>query len=162
DTANENDGSAPLLSVRDLTVEYPGGHGRPIRILDGVGFDVPAGSTFAVVGESGCGKTTLARALVRLLTPTSGRILLHRSDLAGLPEKRMRRHRRDIQMVFQNPAGSLDPHMRTVDIIGEPLGLHQRMRRSARRERALELMRLVGLNPESARAHPSDFSGGQQ
>jgi oligopeptide transport system ATP-binding protein len=150
-----------LLSVRDLVVEYPG-KDTSIRILHGVTFDVPAGSTFAVVGESGCGKTTLARSLVRLLTPTAGQIHFEGVDLATLSERDMRRHRRHIQMIFQDPYGSLDPHMKAADLIGEALRMHHDVPRRQVREKAAELMAMVGLNPEAADRRPTEFSGGQR
>ncbi len=150
-----------LLSVRNLVVEYPGAD-KPVRILHDVTFDVPAGSTFAVVGESGCGKTTLARALVRLLTPAAGHIHFEGVDLATLSEREMRRYRRHIQMIFQDPYGSLDPHMKAVDLIGEALRMHHDVPRRQVREKAVELMRTVGLNPEAADRRPVEFSGGQR
>jgi oligopeptide transport system ATP-binding protein len=150
-----------LLSVRDLVVEYPG-KDKSVRVLHGVTFDVPAGSTFAVVGESGCGKTTLARSLVRLLTPTSGHIQFEGVDLATLSERQMRRHRRHIQMIFQDPYGSLDPHMKATDLIGEALRMYHDTPRGKVREKVAELMGMVGLNPESGGKRPEEFSGGQR
>ncbi|MCX2712920.1 ATP-binding cassette domain-containing protein [Mycolicibacterium sp. J2] len=150
-----------LLTVTDLVVEYPAGNGV-FRALDGVSFAVQRGTTLAVVGESGCGKSTLAKAIVRLLTPTSGRILFDGTDIAALSERAMRPLRSRIQMVFQDPYGSLDPHLDAVDIVAEPLRLQGISSRAARRQRAAELIDRVGLPTTALHRKPAEFSGGQR
>ncbi|TRW87971.1 ABC transporter ATP-binding protein [Mycolicibacterium sp. 018/SC-01/001] len=151
----------PLLQIDDLVVEYPVA-GGVFRALNSVSLSVDKGSCLAVVGESGCGKSTLAKAVVRLLRPTSGRIVFDGTDIAGLSERRMRPLRSRIQMVFQDPYGSLDPHLSAVDIVAEPL--RQRGVRSARdrRARAAELIDRVGLPSTALRRKPAEFSGGQR
>jgi ABC-type glutathione transport system ATPase component len=146
--------TAPLLSVEDLTVDY-----GAYRAVDGVSFTVERGRTLAVVGESGCGKSTIARALVRLLTPTSGRIVLDGTDIARLPERRLRPLRSKVQMVFQDPYGSLDPHLTAEAIVAEPM--RDRSRRDRHAE-AARLMDLVGLPSSALDRRPAEFSGGQR
>jgi peptide/nickel transport system ATP-binding protein len=150
-----------LLTVTDLVVEYPAANGV-FRALDGVSFAVQRGTTLAVVGESGCGKSTLAKAIVRLLTPTSGRIVFDGTDIAALSERAMRPLRSRIQMVFQDPYGSLDPHLDAVDIVAEPLRLQGISSRAARRQRAAELIDRVGLPTTALHRKPAEFSGGQR
>lgn len=150
-----------VLSVKNLTVDYRVGKGH-FRAVDGVSFDVPRGQTVAIVGESGCGKSTIAKSIVRLLTPTSGEILLNGHDLAQLGAKALRPLRRQVQMVFQDPYGSLDPHMSAEDIVGEPLRLRGVRSPQERRKEAAKLLTQVGL-PDSARGRrPVEFSGGQR
>jgi ABC-type glutathione transport system ATPase component len=145
-----------LLSVEDLVVEY-----GTFRAVDGVSFSVARGTTLAVVGESGSGKSTIAAAIVRLIRPASGRILLDGTDIATLPEKRLRPLRHKVQMIFQDPYGSLDPHLTAQEIVAEPLRLRGRDRATRGREAAALLDR-VGL-PTSARdRRPAEFSGGQR
>ncbi|MBU8812501.1 ATP-binding cassette domain-containing protein [Mycolicibacterium goodii] len=151
----------PLLHIDDLVVEYPVA-GGVFRVLNSVSLSVEKGSCLAVVGESGCGKSTLAKAVVRLLRPTAGRIVFDGTDIAGLPERALRPFRSRIQMVFQDPYGSLDPHLSAVDIVAEPL--RQRGVRSGRdrRARAAELIDRVGLPSTALRRKPAEFSGGQR
>ncbi|TDC48787.1 ABC transporter ATP-binding protein [Jiangella ureilytica] len=151
----------PLLSVRDLTVEFTT-HGHRNRVVDGVSFDLDAGRTLAVVGESGCGKSTLARTLVRLETPAAGSIRYAGRDLATLGEKELRPVRGDLQMIFQDPYGSLDPHLTAAGIVAEPLRLRGVSGRGERRKLAVELLERVGLTREQADRRPSEFSGGQR
>ncbi|AHK28337.1 ATP-binding cassette domain-containing protein [Rhodococcus opacus] len=153
--------SAPLLSVEDLVVEYPVPDGV-FRAIDTVSFAVDKGATLAVVGESGCGKSTIAKAIVRLLTPTSGRILVDGADIAQLSEKALRPFRSRVQMVFQDPYGSLDPHLTAVDIVGEPLRLQGVRSRSERARRAAALIDQVGLPTTALHRRPAEFSGGQR
>jgi peptide/nickel transport system ATP-binding protein len=150
-----------LLCVEDLVVEYPTPSG-PFRAVDQVGFQLHKGGSLAVVGESGCGKSTLARALVRLLTPRSGRIVLDGTDIATLPERKLRPLRRRVQMVFQDPYGSLDPHLTAQQIVAEPLRLGGVSDRAERARRAAELLDQVGLPPSALERRPADFSGGQR
>ncbi|MFC4561088.1 ATP-binding cassette domain-containing protein [Nocardiopsis mangrovi] len=151
----------PILQVGDLVVEYPVPSGV-FRAVDGVSFSVGRGRTLAVVGESGCGKSTIARALVRLLTPTAGTILLDGQDIARMPERRLRPLRRRIQMVFQDPYGSLDPHLTAAEIVAEPLRLSGVRSRAERAARAAELLDRVGLPASAGERRPPEFSGGQR
>jgi peptide/nickel transport system ATP-binding protein len=145
-----------LLSVEDLVVDY-----GAFRAVDEVSFSVARGTTLALVGESGSGKSTIAAAIVRLIRPASGRILLDGTDIATLPEKRLRPLRHRVQMIFQDPYGSLDPHLTAQEIVAEPLRLRGRDRATRTREAAALLDR-VGL-PTSARdRRPAEFSGGQR
>jgi ABC-type oligopeptide transport system ATPase subunit len=150
-----------LLSVEDLVVEYPV-PGGVFRAVDGVSFEVTKGSTLAVVGESGCGKSTIAKAIVRLLTPTSGRIKVDGTDIARLSERAMRPFRSRIQMVFQDPYGSLDPHLTAVDIVAEPLRLQGIRNKRERQKRAAALIDRVGLPSTALNRRPGEFSGGQR
>ncbi|TDE02213.1 ATP-binding cassette domain-containing protein [Jiangella asiatica] len=151
----------PLLAVRDLCVDYTVDRRRN-RVVDGVSFDLAPGRTLAVVGESGCGKSTLARALVRLETPAEGSIRYAGRDLATLGERELRPLRGDIQMIFQDPYGSLDPHLTAAGIVAEPLRLRGVSDRAERRRRAVELLTRVGLTREHADRRPPEFSGGQR
>ncbi|MEV4970405.1 ABC transporter ATP-binding protein [Streptomyces scopuliridis] len=160
-TRTQTTGAGPFLSVEDLVVEYPTARG-PFRAVDRVSFQLERGGSLAVVGESGCGKSTLARALVRLLKPTSGRIALDGTDIAGLPERRLRPLRRRVQMVFQDPYGSLDPHLTAQQIVAEPLRLSGVGDRTERARRAAELIDRVGLPTTALHRRPPEFSGGQR
>lgn len=151
----------PLLSIEDLVVEYPV-TGGVFRALDTVSLSVEQGSCLAVVGESGCGKSTLAKAIVRLVRPSSGRICFDGVDIAGLSERKLRPFRSRIQMVFQDPYGSLDPHLNAVDIVGEPLRLRGVRSRRDREARAAQLIDQVGLPTSALRRKPAEFSGGQR
>ncbi|MET0897922.1 MAG: ATP-binding cassette domain-containing protein [Mycobacterium sp.] len=153
--------SQPVLSVEDLVVEYPVPTGV-FRAVDSVSFSVERGATIAIVGESGCGKSTIAKSIVRLLTPTSGRILIDGADIAQLSEKALRPFRSRVQMVFQDPYGSLDPHLTAVDIVGEPLRLQGIRDKSKRAGKAAELMDRVGLPATALHRRPAEFSGGQR
>ncbi|AMY52550.1 ATP-binding cassette domain-containing protein [Rhodococcoides fascians] len=153
--------SASLLSVENLVVEYPVGNGV-FRAVDSVSFSVERGKTVAVVGESGCGKSTIAKSIVRLLTPTSGSIMVDGTDIAQMSEKALRPFRSRVQMVFQDPYGSLDPHLTAVDIVGEPLRLKGIRSKSERATRAAELIDRVGLPSTALTRRPAEFSGGQR
>ncbi|SEB89257.1 ABC transporter ATP-binding protein [Streptomyces sp. TLI_105] len=152
----------PLLRVRDLTMTFPGRRGRsaPIRAVDGVGFDLAAGETLGLVGESGCGKSTTGRAIVRLLEPTAGSVSYDGRDISHLSQRQLKPLRRDIQMVFQDPHSSLNPRQTVARIISDPL-LVQGSSAAEARKRAVELMELVGLIPEHIDRYPHEFSGGQ-
>ncbi|MBZ3905970.1 ABC transporter ATP-binding protein [Streptomyces griseiscabiei] len=151
----------PFLAVEDLVVDYPTPAGN-VRAVDHVSFSVPRGGSLAVVGESGCGKSTLARAIVRLLKPVSGRIVLDGTDLAALSERRLRPLRRRVQMVFQDPYGSLDPHLTAEEIVAEPLRLAGVGERAERHRRAAALLDRVGLPATALQRRPGEFSGGQR
>ncbi|MGD3112389.1 ABC transporter ATP-binding protein [Streptomyces sp. YGL11-2] len=154
--------AAPLLTVRDVTKTFPGKRGRtaPVRAVDGVSFEVAAGETLGLVGESGCGKTTTGRMIVRLLEPTSGSITFDAHDISHLGPRELRPLRRHLQMVFQDPHSSLNPRQTVARIISDPLLVQGSSAADARR-RAAELMELVGLIPEHLDRYPHEFSGGQ-
>ncbi|MDR6415508.1 ATP-binding cassette domain-containing protein [Pseudarthrobacter sulfonivorans] len=153
--------SKPFLAVENLVVDY---HvkGGTFRAVDDVSFTVDKGKTIAVVGESGCGKSTIAKALMRLVTPTSGRIDLDGTDLAALSESQLRPLRSKFQMVFQDPYGSLDPHMTAQEIVAEPLKLQGVRSKAERHKAAAKLIDQVGLPVRSLDKHPAEFSGGQR
>lgn len=157
----------PVLSVRDLVKHFPVHAGELIRrrvgavhAVCGVSFDLYAGETLGLVGESGSGKSTIARCVLRLQEPTAGEIRFQGVDLLRQPPKQMRKLRRELQIVFQDPYASLDPRMTVADIVREPLRIHGLGIDG--RERARQLLRLVGLNPEHGNRYPHEFSGGQR
>lgn len=141
---------------------FLGGAGLTIRAVDDVSFSVRKGETFGLVGESGCGKTTLGQTIIRLYEPTEGRILFNGTDLAPLNAGQMRPHRRDMQMIFQDPSASLDPRMTVGSVISEPLNIARIGSREERRQRVQDLLRVVGLNAYFANRYPHEFSGGQR
>ena len=157
----------PLLEVRRLVKEFSRRQGffRPasaVRAVDDVTFAIEAGETFGLVGESGSGKTTTGRCILRLIEPTSGEIEFKGEDLLRFDRQRMRRARRDLQIVFQDPYSSLNPRMRVGDIVEEPLIIHRAGNRAQRKDRVAELFQLVGLDPGHAARYPHQFSGGQR
>ena len=159
----------PLLEVQNLKVHYPVQRGpfdsahEWVKAVDGVSFSIEPGETLGLVGESGCGKTTLGRAIVRLAEPTSGSILFEGVDLATLSGAELRARRRKLQIIFQDPYGSLNPRMTVEEIIGEALDIHKLAEgRSARRKRIYELLKAVGLDFTHAERYPHEFSGGQR
>jgi oligopeptide/dipeptide ABC transporter ATP-binding protein len=137
------------------------GAGR-VRAVDGVSFSVAAGETFAIVGESGCGKSTVARLVLRLIDPTSGSIRLDGRELTNLAGPELREVRGRLQIIFQDPYGSLNPRMTVGDMLAEPLMLHDVVPVAQRRERMLELLSVVGLRADAALRYPHEFSGGQR
>lgn len=154
----------PLLEVRDLKQYFPVRTGwvrtTPLKAVDGVSFSIGRGETLGLVGESGCGKTTVGRSLLRLYEPTDGQVIFDGEPVSG---RNIRRMRRRMQMVFQDPYSSLDPRMTVEDIIGEPLDVHRLCSSTAqRRERVRELMALVGMNTHHATRYAHEFSGGQR
>ena len=158
----------PLISVKDLTVHFPVrkslfGRGRQIvKAVDGVSLDIFAGETLGLVGESGCGKTTLGRAILRLVEPTSGQVMFRGEDLAHLSSSAMRAQRRHLQIIFQDPYASLNPRMTVSQIISEPLATFRLARGEQRTRRVQELMQQVGLSPLFLKRYPHEFSGGQR
>jgi|LakMenE01Jun11ns_1017448.scaffolds.fasta_scaffold9919199_1 oligopeptide transport system ATP-binding protein len=159
----------PILEVRNLKVHFPfsrGGFFRPqrgvIRAVDDISFRIAEGETLSLVGESGCGKSTTARAIVGLVKPTSGDVLLQGTRVSGLSDREMRPHRRVVQMVFQDPFASLNPRMTIGSIIGEPLAIHALARGRDLKLEVLRLLNLVGLNPRFLNRYPHEFSGGQR
>ena len=162
--------TVPLLSVRALTKHFPIAGGPlgvrtagQVRAVDGISFDVASGETLALVGESGCVKSTTGRMLLRLTEPSSGQIAFDGVNLLDLGRAGMRRLRREIQIVFQDPYASLSPRLRVEDIVAEPLDVHGLCANAAaRRARVVELLRLVGLDEVHLRRYPFEFSGGQR
>ncbi|WP_439576469.1 ABC transporter ATP-binding protein [Elioraea sp.] len=153
---------APLLDARGLARHYTVRGGGLLRAVDGVDLTVRAGETHALVGESGCGKTTLGRLILRLVEPTTGSIRFRGADLLALKPEAMRQMRRHLSVIFQDPYGSLDPRMTVADIVGEPLRIFGEGTRAERRARVEALLAQVGLTPAHATRHPHEFSGGQR
>ena len=160
--------SAPLLEVEGLTRHFVARRsvfGRPtatVKAVDGIDLSVPAGSTLALVGETGCGKSTVGRLVLRLIEPLAGSIRFAGRDVLEFGEKELRAFRREAQIVFQDPYSSLNPRMTVDELIGEPLGLHDIVPASRRRDRVAQLLGLVGLDARYGRRYPHEFSGGQR
>ena len=159
---------APLLTVSDLVVHFPVHTGIFSRIsghvhaVDGVSFEIPKGKTLSLVGESGSGKTTTGRAILHLLKPTRGRVVFDGIDLDTLNRGELRRLRKKMQLIFQDPYGSLNPRMTVYSVLAEALRVHKLASKDKLRERVNELLALVGLPPEAADRYPNEFSGGQR
>jgi peptide/nickel transport system ATP-binding protein len=156
-----------ILEARALTKHFGGARhlfsrSPTVYAVNGVSFTVQEGETFAIVGESGCGKSTLGRLLLRLIDATEGRVIYQGRDITHLGVQALRRLRREMQIIFQDPFASLNPGMTVARIIGEPIGLHGLAHGKARAERVAELLRTVGLHPEYADRYPHEFSGGQR
>jgi peptide/nickel transport system ATP-binding protein len=164
--------TSALLEVRGLKKYFPIRRGflrrtvGQVKAVDDVSFFVNRGETLSLVGESGCGKTTTARCILRAIKPTAGEVLLSDNgetiDVATVPKPKLRSLRREMQMIFQDPFSSLNPRMTLLDIVGEPLLVHGEGDAQARTDRVVELLRLVGLRPEYMRRYPHAFSGGQR
>ncbi len=158
----------PLIEVREVRKHFPiggglfGGPRAWVLAVDGVSLAIQPGETLGLVGESGSGKSTLGRLMLRLIEPTSGEVAFEGRSLLALGARELRALRREMQIIFQDPYGSLDPRMRVESIVGEGLAIHGLGTRAQRRERVRELLELVGLPPEAARRYPHEFSGGQR
>jgi peptide/nickel transport system ATP-binding protein len=157
----------PILETVSLVKQFGGGRQLftrtpVVQAVNGVSIKVADGETFAVVGESGCGKSTLGRLMIRLLDPTSGDVIYRGRNLAGLSAEEMRKLRRELQIIFQDPFASLNPRMTAAQIVGEPIWLHGLAAGGERRDRVLDIFDLVGLRPDMAERYPHEFSGGQR
>lgn len=152
-----------LVDVRGLVKHFPvEGSDDVVRAVDGVSFAIMRGETLGLVGESGCGKSTVGRCLLRLLEPTEGEVRFEGRDVLKMGKRELRELRRDMQIVFQDPYASLNPRMKVRDIVGEPLVIHSLGTKQDRRERVGELLRRVGLDPAFMDRYPHEFSGGQR
>jgi len=155
--------TGPLLIADNLVKHYKARDGQGIaRAVDGVSLTLKRGETLGIVGESGCGKSTLARLILRLIEPTSGRVRLEGDDISALSSGALRRRRRDMQIVFQDPFASLDPRMTIAQIIAEPLDIHGLGRPAERRRKVEDLLLMVGLDRSALSRYPHEFSGGQR
>jgi oligopeptide/dipeptide ABC transporter ATP-binding protein len=152
----------PLVEIKDLKKYFPASHKQLVRAVDGVTFSIQRGETMGLVGESGCGKTTVGRCILRLIEPTGGEIRFDGRELVNLGRGELRALRRQMQIIFQDPYSSLNPRLTVGAIIGEPLAIHGVRLRKERRERVAELMHVVGLDPAYANRYPHQFSGGQR
>jgi peptide/nickel transport system ATP-binding protein len=148
----------PLVTVHNLTKVFDG----RIRAVDDVSLDINEGETLGLVGESGSGKSTLGRLILRLIEPTAGRVTFEGKDVFSASSGELRRLRREMQIIFQDPFGSLDPRMTVEQVVAEPLLVHEKAPREARRRRAAELMKAVGLDVSALQRYPHEFSGGQR
>ena len=152
----------PLIAIRDLKVHFPIAGDGSVKAVDGVTIDIYAGETLGLVGESGCGKSTLGRAILRLVEPTSGQVLYRNNDLAKLSTRELRKHRRHLQIIFQDPYASLNPRMTVGQIVGEPLDTFRIARGREAEQRVQDLLETVGLSKRFTKRYPHEFSGGQR
>jgi ABC-type oligopeptide transport system ATPase subunit len=163
----------PLIEVHNLTKIFDlsesafgsrpaGDHRREVRAVDDVSLDIQEGETLGLVGESGSGKSTLGRLILRLIEPTSGSVVFAGTDVLQASGPELRRLRRDMQIIFQDPFGSLDPRFRVEDVLAEPLVIHEKLAREGRRRRVAELLRAVGMDESAMPRYPHEFSGGQR
>src|SRR4026207_116260 len=151
-----------LVSVRGLVKHFPvEGSDDVVRAVDGVSFEIFAGETLGLVGESGCGKSTVGRCLLRLIEPTAGEVQFLGRDVLALDKRELREIRREMQIIFQDPYASLNPRMKIGDIVGEPLVIPHVGTKSERRDRVAQLLQRVGLNPDFMNRYAHEFSGGQ-
>jgi oligopeptide transport system ATP-binding protein len=168
-TASTTTGENVLLDVQNLVMHFPLTQGilfqrkvGAVRAVDGISFQIRRGETLGLVGESGCGKSTTGRAILQLYKPTAGNVLFEGQDLTKIGGGDMRRMRRKVQMIFQDPYASLNPRMTVGSIIGEPLEIHGLAKGKEKQQRVQELLSVVGLNPYFANRYPHEFSGGQR
>lgn len=163
----------PLIEVRNLTKIFDlsepafgnrrtGDRSGEVRAVDDVSLDIHQGETLGLVGESGSGKSTLGRLILRLIEPTSGSVVFDGADVLKAGSAQLRRLRRDMQIIFQDPFGSLDPRFHVEDVLAEPLIIHEKLSRDARRRRVAELLRAVGMDESAMPCYPHEFSGGQR
>jgi oligopeptide transport system ATP-binding protein len=164
-----SNGNKPLVEVRGLKKYFPITQGilvqrkvADVKAVDGLDFDIQRGETLGLVGESGCGKSTTGRTILQLYRPTAGEVLFDGKDLVKLSGEPLRKMRRNMQMIFQDPYASLNPRMTVGDIIGEPLEVHNIAKGKEKKERVQELLQIVGLNPYFVNRYPHEFSGGQR
>lgn len=164
----EQSNSEVLLEVRNLKTYFPlkrgllGKQKGFVKAVDGVSFSVKRGETLGLVGESGCGKTTTGKSILRLIEPTAGEVIFDGQDLMALNEQGMRKMRREMQLIYQDPYSSLNPRLTVGEIVGEPLLVHRILDRQAREKRVRELLDVVGLSQEHVYRYPHEFSGGQR
>jgi oligopeptide transport system ATP-binding protein len=165
---SEENGAEILVKVIDLKKHFPITRGilrrqvGAVQAVDGLNFNIYKGETLGLVGESGCGKSTTGRAILQLLEPTAGQVFFANKELTTLNKSDLRKSRRDMQMIFQDPYASLNPRMTVGNIVGEPLQIHNIGSNKSRKERIQELLGLVGLNPYFINRYPHEFSGGQR
>ncbi len=165
---SNNNNKEVLIKVSNLKKHFPIRRGvfrrqvGAVQAVDGISFNIYKGETLGLVGESGCGKSTAGRTILQLLTPTDGKVYFGDEDLTSLNRSDLRRKRRHMQMIFQDPYASLNPRMQVGSIIGEPLQIHGLGNAASRKERVQELLSLVGLNPYFVKRYPHEFSGGQR
>ncbi len=160
-TAHLRDGEDALLRVEDLTVEFPAGRGRKVHAVSGISLDLIEGETLGLVGESGCGKSTTGRAVMQLPAPTSGSVRFDGAELTKMSDEDVRRTRRRMQMIFQDPISSLNPRQKVRQIVGEGLEIWPELARNGRAERVNEMLEAVGLARTAGDRRPHEFSGGQ-
>lgn len=151
-----------LVEAINLTKHFPASHNQTVRAVDGVSFTIQRGETFGLVGESGCGKTTVGRCLLRLIEPTGGQVRFDGRNLTEINRTELRGLRRRMQIIFQDPYSSLNPRMTVGQIVAEPLAVHSVGSKPEQREKVAELLRVVGLDPDYANRYPHQFSGGQR
>jgi oligopeptide transport system ATP-binding protein len=155
-------GAKPLVRVENVVKHFPAGRGQSVKAVDGVTFEIREGETLGLVGESGCGKSTVARLVTQLIPVTSGKVFVGDVELTKLRGEKLRQQRRHLQTIFQDPFASLDPRMTVGDIVAEPLDNFNLVRGRAREQRVQELLNIVGLNPNFNERYPHEFSGGQR
>ena len=151
----------PILQVKNLK-KYFSVDNKKLKAVDGLNLDIYPGETVGLVGESGCGKSTAGRTIIRLYEPTEGEVLFNGENIYSYNQRVMAKMRRDVQMIFQDPYASLNPRMTVEEIIGEPFAIHRTLSGKRKKERIKELLELVGLNPEHISRFPHEFSGGQR